>query len=473
MSNKDILLMAHLMRRVGFGSTKNELEKYAQIGYENQVDLILDSEPNYEISTHMINRYQPDYGSPMGNSSNGASWLYRMIWSDSPFKEKVALFWHGIFATGYAKLANGIVLHDQIKMFSKFGLGNYKDLLLQLSKDPAMIIWLDNCESHKGAINENYGRELLELFSMGTGNYTENDIKEASRAFTGWTIANKDYMTTKSQRDSVWPYGRLAMHFEYKEDDHDGDEKIFLGETGKFNGEDILDIICKQKATANFISRHMYSFFVEDEPPVPEWPYKKPNNIDAIDSLSEVYFNTGYNIKEMLRFLFKSEFFKSKKVWNKRVKSPIELVAGTLRLTKEFERPDKLQSSANSHASFMGQHAMNPPSVEGWHWSTEWLDSGTVVERVNFSSSKLGNVKNSGIRRIIDDVKSKISNQYTPELLIEILLEELGSIIVSKTTKETLNDFVETKIDSENSLNDENLSELLQLVGAMPEFQRA
>jgi hypothetical protein len=217
MSNKDIMLMAHLMRRVGFGSNKDELEKYVKNGYDNHVDLILDSEPNYEISKHLINRYQPDYGSPMGNSSNGASWLYKMIWSDSPFKEKISLFWHGIFATGYAKLANGIVLHDQIKMFSKFGLGNYKDLLIQLSKDPAMIIWLDNCESRKGAVNENYGRELLELFSMGTGNYTENDIKEASRAFTGWTIANKEYMTTKSQRDSVWPYGRLAMHFEYKD----------------------------------------------------------------------------------------------------------------------------------------------------------------------------------------------------------------------------------------------------------------
>jgi uncharacterized protein (DUF1800 family) len=473
MSNKDVMLMAHLMRRVGFGSSKDELEKYVKNGYDNQVDLIIDSEPNYEISKHLINRYQPDYGSPMGNSSNGASWLYKMIWSDSPFKEKISLFWHGIFATGYAKLANGIVLHDQIKMFSKFGLGNYRDLLIQLSKDPAMIIWLDNCESHKGAVNENYGRELLELFSMGTGNYTEKDIKEASRAFTGWTIANKDYMTTKSQRDSVWPYGRLAMHFEYKEDDHDGDEKIFLGEKGFFNGEDIIDIICKQKATAKFISRHMYSFFVEDEPPVPEWPYKEPNNPQAIELLSEVYFDTGYNIKEMLRFLFKSEFFKSEKVWNKRVKSPIELVAGTLRITKEFERPDKQQSSANSHTSFMGQHAMNPPSVEGWHWGTEWLDSGTVVERVNFSSSKLGNVNNSGIRKIIDNVKSNISNQDSTDFLIENILEELGSIIISKTTKDTLKDFIDSKINSLESLNDENMSELLQLIGAMPEFQRA
>ena len=120
MANNETLLMAHLMRRVGFGSTKDELNKYVKKGYDNQVDEILDSEPNYEISKHLINRYQPDYGSPMGSSANGASWLYKMIWSDSPFREKIALFWHGIFATGYAKLSNGIVLSDQIKMFSKY-----------------------------------------------------------------------------------------------------------------------------------------------------------------------------------------------------------------------------------------------------------------------------------------------------------------------------------------------------------------
>ena len=132
-----------------------------------------------------------------------------------------------------------------------------------------MIIWLDNQDNHKGAINENYGRELLELFSMGVGNYTEEDIKECARAFTGWTIANRQYMEMRSQRDSDWPYGRISWHFEFHPEDHDYDEKTFLGETGNFNGEDIVDIICKQPATARFIARHLYSFFVADEPPVP------------------------------------------------------------------------------------------------------------------------------------------------------------------------------------------------------------
>ena len=167
MANNEILLMAHLMRRVGFGSTKDELNKYVKKGYDNQVDEILDLEPNYEVSNHMINRYQPDYESPMGSSANGATWLYRMVWSDFPFKEKISLFWHGIFATGYPKVVNSKPLSDQIRMFRRYSMGNFNTLLLQMAKDPAMIIWLDNQQNHKDAINENFGRELLELFSMG------------------------------------------------------------------------------------------------------------------------------------------------------------------------------------------------------------------------------------------------------------------------------------------------------------------
>ena len=473
MSNTDVLLMAHLMRRAGFGANKGELDKLVKNGYDKTVDYMLDNDPNIPVSEYMIRRYQPDYGASLGSTTNGANWMYRMIWSDFPLREKVALFWHGIFATGYAKLANGKVLHDQIKMLLKHGMGNYQNLLVELSRDPAMIIWLDNCESHKGAINENYGRELLELFSMGTGNYTEEDIKEASRAFTGWTIANSDYMTLKCQRDSVWPYGRLSMHFEYNPDDHDEEEKTFLGETGNFNGEDIIKIICEQKATAKFISRHLYSFFVADEPPVPEWPYKEPNDPEAIEMLSKVYFDSGYDIKEMLRFLFKSDFFKSEDVWNKRVKSPVELVAGTLRLTKEFNRPSRDQYFTTLNAQYMGQWMMSPPSVEGWHWGTEWLDSGTLVERVNFSSSSLGNKDNIGVKEIINNIKSSLDSPIDSEKLVDASLEQLGALSTSENTRSILIDYADSNLDSSEEINDEEIAELLKFVGAMPEYQRS
>jgi uncharacterized protein (DUF1800 family) len=152
-------------------------------------------------------------------------------------------------------------------MYRRCGLGSFKDLLIEVSRDPAMVYYLDNCLSHKGAINENYGRELLELFSMGVGkdgqfNYTEDDGKECSRAFTGWTFS------PNIPRNA---YGRYNWGFEYREEDHDDGEKTFLGYAGNFNGEDIIEIICRQPATARFLSRHLYNFFVADDAQVPSW----------------------------------------------------------------------------------------------------------------------------------------------------------------------------------------------------------
>ena len=162
------------------------------------------------------------------------NWVYRMITTSAPLQEKMTLFWHGIFATGVPKVINGRVLSDQIGMFRRHGIDSFDALLLKLAKDPAMVVWLDNQDNHSGTINENWARELLELFSMGVGNYSEDDIKECARAFTGWTIGNTEYMMVRSRRDSDWPYGRIAYHFDYRPEDHDDGEKTFLGQRGNF-----------------------------------------------------------------------------------------------------------------------------------------------------------------------------------------------------------------------------------------------
>src|ERR671923_1218896 len=192
-------------------------------------------------------------------------------------------------------------------MFRHKGLGNFQELLLALAVDPAMVFYLDNCMSHKGAINENWGRELLELFSLGVGmdgqlNYSEDDVKEAARAFTGWTVVNAI---------PRYPYGRYLSKFVYDPKDHDNGPKTFLGETGNWNGEDIVNIIAKQPATARFISRHLYNFFVADEVPVPAWRQTPPRDPEAIKMLEQAYFDSGYEIKAMLRALFTSNFFKA------------------------------------------------------------------------------------------------------------------------------------------------------------------
>ncbi|MCX8278470.1 MAG: DUF1800 domain-containing protein [Dehalococcoidia bacterium] len=476
MASNDVKLMAHLMRRAGFGASRGRLDELVEQGYDETVENLLSAiDRPTRMTDNLIRRYHPEYSGMMGNQSPSGNWMYRMVSTDAPLREKVGLMWHGMFATGYSKLANGKVLHDQIRMFERHGMGSFKNLLMELSRDPAMIVWLDNSENHNGSVNENYGRELLELFSMGVGNYTEHDVKEAARAFTGWTIGNTEYMTLKSARDSVWPYGRLSFHFEYKEDDHDNGEKEFLGHKGNLNGEDIVDIICDQPATAAFLSRHMYSFFVADEPPVPEWPYKEPRDPEAIAALSKVYFDSDYNIEEMLRFLFKSDFFKSEQARYQRVKSPAELVAGVLRLTGEFNRPKVDMNPTNLQSTYMGQWLLNPPSVEGWHWGTEWIDSGALVERVNFASERLGNIESPGVQTLIDRILSDSNGGLNAEDLVERALDELSVADISEKTRSALVEFAKTQVNQLDSGNagPEQVANVLKLVGATPEFQRA
>ena len=474
--DNDIGLIAHLMRRAGFGANREQIGMHANAGYQNTVEALLNPGEEDRMDDHLIRRFHPELSGMMGPNAPGQNWLYRMATTSAPLREKMALFWHGIFATGYAKVIHGKALSDQTRMFRTFGMGSFKDLLIQLSKDPAMIIWLDNQDNHNGAINENFGRELLELFTMGVGNYTERDIKECARAFTGWTIANREYMELRSQRDSDWPYGRIAWHFKYHPEDHDDGEKEFLGQRGRFNGEDIIHIICQQEATARFISRHLYSFFVSDEPPIPEWRYTPPTNPEAIDELTRVYFDSSYDISAMLRALFNSSYFQSQDSWYSKVKSPVELVAGVLRLTGEFNRPRREIIDRYFQASYMGQFLNNPPSVEGWHQGTDWLDTGTLVERVNFASQQIGDSTKPGIQAMIERIASTPNNVASPENLISVCLEEMGVISVEEDTMRVLIDFASQGHNQPiNASNDgsQKISAALQMVASTKEFQRS
>jgi len=474
--DNDIGLIAHLMRRAGFGANREQIGMHANAGYQNTVEALLNPGEEDRMDDLLIRRFHPELSGMMGPNAPGQNWLYRMATTSAPLREKMALFWHGIFATGYAKVIHGKALSDQTRMFRTFGMGSFNDLLIQLSKDPAMIIWLDNQDNHNGAINENFGRELLELFTMGAGNYTERDIKECARAFTGWTIANREYMELRSQRDSDWPYGRIAWHFKYHPEDHDDGEKEFLGQRGRFNGEDIIHIICQQEATARFISRHLYSFFVSDEPPVPEWRYTPPINPEAIDELTRVYFDSNYDISAMLKALFNSSYFQSQDSWYSKVKSPVELVAGVLRLTGEFNRPRREIIDRYFQASYMGQFLNNPPSVEGWHQGTDWLDTGTLVERVNFASQQIGDSTKPGIQAMIERIASTPNNVASPENLISVCLEEMGVISVEEDTMKVLIDFASQDHDQPiNASNDgaQKISAALQMVASTKEFQRS
>ena len=293
--NEDIALMAHLMRRAGFGVTRDELEGLVEQGYEATVEELLHPEWQPEPDMYPLYRYFPVADSPWNIHHAQMEWLYRMRNGTRPLQEKMALFWHHVFATAISKVEEASPLAAQVEMFRRKGMGNFKELLIELAKDPAMVYWLDNQDNHKRAPNENWGRELLELFSMGVGNYTEKDVYECSRAFTGWSF--------RPIGPSL-PWGVFPWLFQYLAEDHDAGEKTFLGETGRFNGEDIIDIVVRHPACARFISRHLYNFFVADEPQVPDWPIEPPRDPDAIELLSSTLVESDYELVPVLRAIF-------------------------------------------------------------------------------------------------------------------------------------------------------------------------
>jgi uncharacterized protein (DUF1800 family) len=469
MSQQDMALMAHLLRRAGFGATRQELEGYLAQGYEATVEELLHPGEAQSMPDDVIRRYHTDMAEMRELYSVAAYWMYRMVTTRCPLEEKLALFWHGLFATGYSKLNQARSLLNQIEMFRRQALGPLPDFLLELSKDPAMIIWLDNNDNHKDAINENYGRELLELFSMGIGNYTEDDVKECARAFTGWTLGNAEYMATRASKDSIWPYSRIAWHFEYRDYDHDDTEKTFLGETGNFNGEDIIKIIAKQEATARFISTRLFQFFAADE--------VDADGEEVIKAMMQSYFDSGYETRSVLRTLFNSDYFKSEKARYARVKGPVELVVGAVRLAGSYQRPTFGADQLARQSFYMGQGLLQPPSVEGWHEGAEWIDSGALVERVNFVSKEMGNVMNPGVRSIIDRLAE--GGNLTSEALVDQCLDLIGPLEVSDATRQILIEFAnkqgEVNLEGHQPGDDaeQKVGDILRLMTATREFQLA
>ena len=471
MSSEERSLIAHLARRAGFGATPEELDRYQEIGYEALVEEFLNPDESRHIPDDLIFRRHVDLHTMQGH--NAAYWAYRLISTQCPLEEKMALFWHGVFATGEGKLNNLGSLTNQIGTFRRCGLGRFDDLLIELSKDPAMIIWLDNHTNHKDSINENYGREILELFSMGVGNYTEDDIKECSRAFTGWTVKNGEYMAMMAQKDSIWPYGRILWHHEYRDHDHDDGPKTFLGEEGDFNGQDVVRIICEQPATARFVARHLYNFFVADEVPVPQWQHTPPLDPDAIDTLAAAYVERGHDLRAVLRVLFNSDFFKEARF--RRVKSPAEVIIGTLRKTGEYAVPNGGDNGIfmiMEEAGFMGQKLLDPPSVEGWHTGEEWITSGSLVDRVNFAAQRLGDPSKPGVKNLVSRVTGA-SDQSDPDELVNACMEVLGPMDVSDDTRTMLVEVASRGIEAEPTgrASQELILSMFKLIVSSREYQ--
>jgi uncharacterized protein (DUF1800 family) len=298
-------------------------------------------------------------------------------------------------------------------------------------------------------------------------NYSEDDVKVCARAFTGWNVA---------PAYPPFPYGRSPWEFRFDPADHDDGEKTFLGETGRWNGGDIIEIICKQPSTARFLARHMYNYFVADEPQIPAWRLTPPRDVDAINILEKAYFSSGYNIGAMLEALFTADFFKSEDVRYAKVKSPAEVVAGTLRLAGDHREVKPGLFEISQEPKYMGMDLMNPPTVEGWHTGREWIDSGTLVERINFASDYLGNTDMPGIKDIVSRLASRGSS-LTPADFVDGCLDLVGPLVVGDDTREELTSHAQKSgelshgSEADSAEFTRRTGEMLQMIAATAEYQ--
>jgi hypothetical protein len=278
-------------------------------------------------------------------------WANRMLTSPRPLQEKMALFWHGHFASNEAKVRDYRKLLGQLELFQKQGTGNFRDLTVAVAQDPAMLSFLDAGVNVKGASNENFAREIMELFTLGVGNYTEKDIREAARAFTGWNYVDVKFVVNKDQ--------------------HDDGEKTFLGRTGRFDGVDVIDIIMQQPATADFIAGKIYRFFVRQD-----------LSLDLQKQLGAVLRQSHYEISPLLEKILLSRDFYSSASVGTHIKSPVELALTTYRklgLKNVPGLPD-----FNSVTAALGQQLFSPPTVAGWAGGQSWITPGLLLERGNF-----------------------------------------------------------------------------------------
>ncbi len=283
-------------------------------------------------------------------------WAKRMLTTNRPLEEKLSLFWHGHFATSDDKLRDYRKSLKQLALFRTAGNGNFRDLLIGVAKDPAMLVYLDAGENIKGSPNENFSREILELFTMGVGNYTEKDIREAARAFTGWT---NDSLT-----------------FVMKPELHDEGEKTFLGQTGNFDGIDIINIVLEQDVTARFIAAKLYRYFVHTDP-----------SAQLVTRLGKQFKEENYDIASLLSTIFLSRDFYSPQAYGTQIKSPVHLVVSTYRklgLTDIPGIPDFNTATRN-----LGQELLHPPNVAGWEGGRSWVTPALLVERGNFARDVL------------------------------------------------------------------------------------
>jgi uncharacterized protein (DUF1800 family) len=348
----DLQRVGHLYRRAGFGPTYAELEAGVKTDPETLIARLLKGDAGLAAFDAEMTPLADNIARYNDGQHLRAWWLTRMLYSPHPLQEKTTLFWHNHFATSLAKVQSARFMLGQYELMRRHALGKFGELLREMSTDPAMLIWLDGRDSKKGNPNENYARELMELFSLGIGNYTEKDIREAARAFTGWEIQGTNAVFNSGQ--------------------HDTGTKTVLGQTGNWKPDDIVRICLEQKSCPTFIVGKLYRFLVSET--VTATP-------ELLAPLAEQFKASGYDFGALVKTVLSSNLFFSPLVYRTRVKAPVDFLLGIVRALE-----GKIGTTAQAAAlEQLGQNVFSPPSVKGWDGGRTWLNGQTLLFRQNLA----------------------------------------------------------------------------------------
>ncbi len=385
----DVRKAGHLLRRAGFGCTSAELEAAVKDGPKKTLARLLapgEGEDAFEKDMAPIEAV-------IARTNNAgqmrAWWLTRMLYSPHPLREKLTLFWHNHFATSNAKVQDAALMLGQYRLLYKHALGDFSALLRAMSSDPAMLIWLDGAGSKKGSPNENYARELMELFSLGIGPYTEKDVREAARAFTGWSVVDGKAKFTPAQ--------------------HDDGEKTVMGRKGRFKPDDIVAICLDQPACPHFICTKLFRWLVSDTvEPTPA----------LLGPLAKGFRASKWDTAALVKRVLSSNLFYSKLVYRTRVKSPVDFALGTVRGLEGRVGTTALAAELEK----LAQNVFSPPSVKGWDGGPSWLNGQTLLYRQNLALAFCSTEDGRFGSRLDPAALARRHGKKTDEGLVDFLL---------------------------------------------------
>jgi len=483
---------AHLLNRAGFGGPPKQIKTLHSMGRKKAVDWLLNppkgtdelnppewaikkSSPEAndlrmkmselrrkrgEMSAEEAEKKQRELRRQVRKIQREAGaelqgwWFNRMLTANAPLQEKMTLFWHDHFPSSLQKVRDPRFLYRQNALFREFATGNFKDLTQRVALDPAMMIYLDTPQSKKGKPNENFARELLELFTLSEGNYTEQDIKEGARAFTGYTVDRKTGQVRHVKK--LWDEG----------------EKTFMGQTGAFNGEDIINIVFEQEACARYVPEKLWEFFA----------YENPSK-ELVNTLAETFSTGKFNVKPVLREIFLSEEFYAAETIRNRIKSPVEFLVQMFRQLEIDNVPQRYSTIAEIQ---LGQLLLAPPNVAGWDWGKAWINTNSLLARYNVAgfvtkgsggnepkmrgkNSKKG--RNSGKNWPGPDYKKLAPPKLRqdPEKLVQALMNRFFQDDLKPRQQETFEEYAKSKV-SEN-FTDKEVAELVHLMMSTPYYQ--